>query len=253
MAENLAFTSQSYKLQMNSVFLTATWKNLIMANYIVDPAVLTRYLPYKTELDQFNGNVHVSLVGFMFCDTRILGASIPFHVNFEEVNLRFYVRYNDNGIWKRGTVFIKEIVPKPAITLIANTLYREKYCTMPMKHFLKESGDQIELGYHWKYRNKWNRIEAVTHNIALPMLESSEVHFIAEHYWGYSKYNSKKTFEYAVQHVPWKVFPVMSYLVDCDFESLYGPHFSALAQAVPQSVFVAQGSPVAVLHKRNIV
>ena len=116
-----------------------------MANYIVDPAVLTPYLPNKTELDLFNGNAYVSLVGFMFTNSRILGFKIPFHVNFEEVNLRFYVRYNDNGIWKRGTVFIKEIVPKPAISFIANTVYHEKYDTKRMKHTTSQTANEISL------------------------------------------------------------------------------------------------------------
>ena len=132
---------------MASKFLTASWKNLVMANYVVDPAVLTPYLPNKTELDLFKGNAYVSLVGFMFMNTRVLGFKIPFHVHFEEVNLRFYVRYNDNGTWKRGTVFIKEIVPKPAISFIANTVYHEKYDTKPMKHCITETADEINLSY----------------------------------------------------------------------------------------------------------
>jgi len=69
-----------------ATFLNAQWKNLIMANYEVNPAVLGKYLPYKTELDTWNGRHYVSLVGFMFLDTKVLGIKIPFHVNFEEVN-----------------------------------------------------------------------------------------------------------------------------------------------------------------------
>src|SRR4029079_553457 len=140
-------------LKMASTFLTATWKNLVMANYIVDPAVLATYLPNKTELDLYNDNAYISLVGFMFMNTRVLGLKIPFHINFEEVNLRFYVRYNDMAEWRRGTVFIKEIVPKAAITIVANSVYREKYCTMPMKHFHRETVDEIRLSYHWKHQD----------------------------------------------------------------------------------------------------
>src|SRR5689334_18327494 len=112
---------------MESLFLTADWNNLVMANYIVDPAILIPYLPAKTRLDLYDNNAYVSLVGFMFENTRLMGFKIPFHVNFEEVNLRFYVRYKDGETWKRGTVFIKEIVPRRAISLVANTIYREKY------------------------------------------------------------------------------------------------------------------------------
>jgi uncharacterized protein YqjF (DUF2071 family) len=237
---------------MASKFLTATWKNLIMANYIVDPAVLSLYLPKKTELDLFNGKAYVSLVGFMFMNTRVLGFKIPFHVNFEEVNLRFYVRYNDNGTWKRGTVFIKEIVPKSAISFIANTVYHEKYETKSMKHLTTETDREISLSYQWKHQNKWNRIEASAEKPSQAMVPGSEEEFIAEHYWGYSRYNETTTFEYNVQHPAWKIFPVKSYLIDCDFKALYGDSFSNLTAAKPNSVFVAEGSDVSVLKKKNL-
>lgn len=237
---------------MASKFLTATWKNLVMANYVVDPAVLTPYLPNKTELDLFNGNAYVSLVGFMFMNTRVLGLKIPFHINFEEVNLRFYVRCNDNGTWKRGTVFIKEIVPKPAISFIANTVYHEKYDTKRMKHSTTETKNEISLSYQWKHKDKWNRIEASAEKPSQAMIPGSEEEFIAEHYWGYSRYNEATTFEYNVLHPAWKIFPLKNYLIDCDFESLYGDSFSNLTDAKPNSVFVAEGSDISVLKKRNV-
>src|SRR5947207_15620286 len=97
-------------------FLTAEWRKLIMANYIVDPSVLQAYLPAKTEFDYFNSACYISLVGFMFQEVGVKGLKIPGHINFPEVNLRFYVRYCENNEWKRGVVFINEIVPKPVIT-----------------------------------------------------------------------------------------------------------------------------------------
>jgi uncharacterized protein YqjF (DUF2071 family) len=237
---------------MPSTFLTADWRNLIMANYIVDPSVLKPYLPAKTELDVFKGNVYVSLVGFMFMNTRLLGLKIPFHINFEEVNLRFYVRYNDNGEWKRGTVFIREIVPKPAVSFIANTVYHEKYFTRKMGHFFIEREDGFVTGYHWRHRFKWDRLEAVTEKDTLPILPGSEEEFIAEHYWGYSKYNNTTTFEYSVLHPAWRTYTVKYYLVDCSFSSLYGDAFSALEKSNPNSVFVAEGSAISVLQKRKL-
>ena len=237
---------------MRSPFLTAEWKDLIMANYIIDPALLLPYLPGKTELDLYNGKAYVSLIGFMFANTRLLGVRIPFHVNFEEVNLRFYVRYNDKGTWKRGTVFIKEIVPKAAISLVANKLYNEKYSTMPMKHFLNKTTNEIKLGYHWKYKNKWNRIEATTSILSKPMQQGSEEQFIAEHYWGYSKYSEAITVEYEVTHPAWNIFEVKNYIIDCDFTALYGEGFSLLQTATPNSVFVAEGSAISILNKTSL-
>src|SRR5690349_8204798 len=119
---------------MSKAFLTAQWRNLLMANYEMDPAVLKKYVPCYTELDSFNGVHYVSLVGFLFRDTKVRGLSFPFHRTFEEVNLRFYVRYKEDGQWKRGVVFMKEIVPRRMITFVANTIYKEKYATHAMKH-----------------------------------------------------------------------------------------------------------------------
>jgi hypothetical protein len=237
---------------MAKKFLTAEWNNLIMANYYIDPAILQPYVPAKTELDFYNGKCYVSLIGFMFEKVRLLGASIPFHKNFEEVNLRFYVRFNENGVWKRGAVFIKEIVPKPAISFVANTLYKEKYSTSRMKHFYETTRDEIHLGYQWKYEGKWNALEATASNEALPMQPGSEEEFIAEHYWGYSKYNDDTTYEYAVQHPAWNVYKVKKYTVDCDFTKLYGNAFSFLQDATPNSVFLAHGSAISILHKRTL-
>src|ERR1700733_4846171 len=106
-------------------FLQAQWTNLLMLNYEVDPEILKPYLPPATELDLWQGKALVSMVGFLFKNTRVFGVKWPLHVNFEEVNLRFYVRHFNGTEWKRGAVFISEIVPKRVISLMANTLYNE--------------------------------------------------------------------------------------------------------------------------------
>ena len=237
---------------MPNKFLTAEWNNLIMANYVIDPKILEPYLPPKTELDFFNGVCYVSVIGFMFEKTKILGLSFPFHVNFEEVNLRFYVRVKHGNGWKRGAVFIKEIVPKFAITLVANTLYREKYVTLPMRHFHNESENEINLGYHWKFKGVWNKLEATTEKTTSPLIQGSKEQFIAEHYWGYAKYSDKTTFEYGVQHPSWLVHNVKSYKIECDFEKLYGEQFAFLNENPADSVFMAKGSAVSILHKKNL-
>ena len=47
-------------------FLKAEWRKLALANYSIDPSILQKYVPAGTELDLWNGNCYVSLVGFMF-------------------------------------------------------------------------------------------------------------------------------------------------------------------------------------------
>ena len=236
-------------MKRNSHFLSAEWNNLIMANYAGPKEIILPFLPHKTELDFYKNETYVSLVGFMFLNTNIKGFSIPYHINFEEVNLRFYVKYNDNGNWKRGTVFIKEIVPKPAISFIANRLFKEKYSTMKMKHFHIEKNDVIETCYEWKYNDKWNKLTAECHKKSLPMRINSEEEFIAEHYWGYTKYNDTRTYQYEVEHPRWEVFQVSNYIIDCDFKGIYGDEFSFLANTKPSSVFMAKGSEVRIHNK----
>jgi uncharacterized protein YqjF (DUF2071 family) len=219
-----------------------------MANYIVDPALLLPWVPAATELDLFKGKCFVSLVGFMFLDTRVLGIKIPFHQNFEEVNLRFYVRHNSNGEWRRGVVFIKEIVPRAAITLVANTLYSEHYQTLPMKHEWRRSTTELSVTYQWKL-NQWHGISATSQVEAVAIQTGSEEEFITEHYWGYTRINERKTSEYEVQHPRWEVYPVTNYKVDTDFKTVYGPEFSILNSLHPHSVFLAEGSPIQVMKK----
>ena len=97
-------------------FLTAEWRKLAVVNYMVEPEILQPFVPAGTELDFWQERCYVSLIGFRFENTKVLGMKIPWHVNFEEVNLRFYVRRKATDGWRRGVVFIKEIVPKAAIT-----------------------------------------------------------------------------------------------------------------------------------------
>ena len=163
---------------MKSYFLNAAWNNLIMANYAVPSDILLPFLHYGTVLDSFQGKTYVSLVGFMFMNTKMMGLTVPYHVNFEEVNLRFYVKNNASGTWRSGVSFIKEIVPKPAITLIANSLYKEKYATMKMRHFQHDKGGVVETGYEWKFKNKWNKISAVSEKKSLPSVTIKPISLI---------------------------------------------------------------------------
>lgn len=224
-----------------------------MANYEIDPAVLSPYLPYGTELDTWRGRHYVSLVGFLFLDTRLKGVAIPFHRNFEEINLRFYVRYKDPVLgWKRGTVFIKEIVPKAAITLVANTIYQEHYQTMPTRHLWEETQDELLVEYAWKYRRQWYHLRVQAHPVPQPLAADSEAAFITEHYWGYVQLRGPKTTEYEVEHPSWRIHEVHDHDIHCDGAALYGPAFGEALASGPLSVFLAEGSEIVVRAGRRV-
>jgi uncharacterized protein YqjF (DUF2071 family) len=231
----------------NPVFLTAFWRNLIMLNYEVPPELLNPYLPAGTELDLWEGKALVSMVGFMFNDTRVLGIKWPFHINFEEVNLRFYVRYFDGEKWKRGAVFISEIVPKHIIAVMANVLYKEHYSAMPMRHSVNDAGgNYTNFLYEWKKQGRWNKLGAIVSNALTPIIAGSAEEFIFEHYWGYNPWSNKVTMEYQVEHIKWEIGHVKEHVFDADIAALYGDEFTPYLQAKPVSAFFTNGSAIKV-------
>lgn len=237
---------------MSKTFLTAQWLNLAMANYAIEPSVLTPLLPAGTELDDWNGTYYVSLVGFMFADTRVKGIGFPFHTDFEEVNLRFYVRYNDAGTWKRGVVFVKEIVPKLLLTFVANTLYNEHYQTMKMEHTWDVYDSSVDVQYRWKSRLGWNHIRVQAERNSQPIAIGSEAEFITEHYWGYTKLPDNKTAEYEVRHPRWNMHAVTHYDIHCNVAEVYGEQFVDALACAPRSVFLADGSAISVHEGRTL-
>src|ERR1700674_597191 len=140
-------------------FLTANWRYLAMLNFVADPKILQPLLPSETELDFHEGRTFLSVVGFLFLDTRVRGIPIPLHRDFEEVNLRFYVRRTVGGESRRGVVFVREIVPRRAIAWTARALYGENYSAMPMRHGIARSETTLEISYVWRDHGRENRIE----------------------------------------------------------------------------------------------
>ena len=235
-------------------FLEAQWNDLLMLNYEVDPKILEPHLPPHTELDLWQGKVLVSMVGFMFRDTKVVGIKWPLHVNFEEVNLRFYVKHFDGNEWRRGAVFISEIVPKAGIALIANNLYKEHYRALPIRHSkVSVDKDHTEFAYEWKLKGRWNRLSAVVANVYEAIRPGSPEEFIFEHYWGYNKFTASKTMQYQVEHISWQTAKVSRCIFDADIAELYGEEFVPFLSVKPYSAFFAAGSAINVRIGEKIV
>ncbi len=234
-----------------SIFLKANWEDIIMANYEIDPEILIPFLPKGVELDLYEGKCYVSLVGFMFKNTKLFTIPIPYFGNFEEINLRFYVKRTEENVVKRGVVFINETIPYPIVAWVANKLYKEHYTVVPTKHeiVLEESSKKVK--FEWLVNKKWNSITLLASTKSEAMSPNSLERFIYEHYYGYTKINENETEEYKLQHPSWKVSEVLDYQIDCDFEAMYGKSFSVLNRTKPEAVFIADGSSVKVEWKRN--
>ena len=236
---------------MTDIFLSARWENLIMANYEVNPEVLNPYLPNGVEIDSYKHKTYVSLVGFMFKRTSLFNIPIPFLGTFEEINLRFYVKRVDGDIIKRGVVFINETVPYKLVAWLANKFYKEHYIAIPTKSLIVKTESAKNIMYKWKINKRWNHLSVNTFKEKEQMLPGSVEEFIFEHYYGYTKINSQLSQEYKVNHPRWQVNKVIDYSIQCDFTSMYGNDFSFLNKQTPDSVIIAEGSPVTVHWKRT--
>jgi uncharacterized protein YqjF (DUF2071 family) len=232
-----------------SRFLTADWRHLAMLNYQVEPVVLRELVPRGTELDDHRGRVFVSVVGFLFLRTRVRGLPIPFHRNFEEVNLRFYVRREAPGGLRRGVVFVKELVPRRAIAWLARAVFNENYVALPMRHAIAPF-DQTRIAtgvsYGWRLEERWEQLTVEPELAPADAAPDSEERFISEHYWGYVRQRDGGTVEYRVEHPLWTVRRARSASLDANVKRLYGLSLAPFLQRPASSAFLADGSAVVV-------
>jgi len=233
-------------------FLTAEWRYLAMLNFVVDPKLLEPLVPAGTELDFDQDQTFVSVVGFLFLNTRVVGLPIPLHRNFEEVNLRFYVRRQTTDGWRRGVTFVRELVPRRAIAFVARSFYGEPYLALPMRHSISDQDGGLSLQYHWCFRGSWETLEMTARGQARDSAPGSHEEFITEHYWGYTA-RGCETSSYRVEHPRWRLWPAETYRFEADVAALYGPQFTETLSAKPISAFIAEGSRIEVQRgKRDL-
>lgn len=223
-----------------------------MLNYEVAPELLESLVPAGVEMDRWSGTLCISVVGFLFTHTRVLGFTVPGHRTFQEVNLRFYVRRHVGAETRRGVVFVRELVPRRAIALVARLMYNEPYRALPMRHRIEWSGDETTREYAWRTGGDWTRLSARTTGQSRPLEPESEAEFITEHYWGYTRQRDGGTVEYRVDHPRWNVWDATDARLDGDLASVYGEVFARALTGAPRSAFVADGSAVTVYAPSRI-
>jgi hypothetical protein len=222
-------------------FLTAAWRNLILANYPVAADRLAPLLPPGVELDEYDGRHWCSLVAFQFTDARVLGVSWPGFRRFPEWNLRFYVRHKG----ERGVVFVREFVPQRFVAWVARTVYNEPYRAAEMTERVEPSGDAMSATYEVVYGSGTHLITATGGSPVRPPVGSAE-HWFKEHRWGFGVTRRGRLLRYEVNHPEWDVFPVHRHSVQVDWGSLYGPQWDDMNYVEPASVVFAAGSEVSV-------
>jgi len=222
-----------------------------MLNFVVDPRLIAPLVPAGAEIDLDNNETFLSIVGFLFLDTRLLGLPIPLHRDFEEVNLRFYVRRKSADTWRRGVVFIRELVPRHAIALIARTFYGENYVALPMKHQIEHLDAKLSVAYSWRRGRKWESLRMSATGDPQTIPAGSHAEFITEHYWGYTSLRNGCG-EYRVEHPRWKIWNASGFEFKANVATLYGEEFTEVLNQPPRSAFIADGSPITV-HTREVL
>jgi uncharacterized protein len=232
---------------MAGVFLTAEWRYLALLNFEVDPAVLTPLLPRGTELDDKAGRHFISLVGFLFLDTRVLGVPAFLHRDFEEINLRFYVRRSVAGEARRGVVFIREMVSLPLVAAAARLTYNEPYRTVPIRHRIaKTKGGLQTVEYRFGGPGDECRFALHVDGELHPIVAGSDEEFLSERPWGYTRQRDRGTIEYHVEHPRWSTWSNAGCEIDGPLGDFYEEPFSSILSVAPASAFIADGSAVAV-------
>ena len=232
---------------MTGTFLTADWRHLAMLNYEVDPRILAPLVPKGTELDMFRGRHFISLIGFLFLDTRVFGMPAFLHRDFEEVNLRFYVRRQVAQESRGGVVFIREMVALPLVSAMARLTYNEPYRTVPMQHSLVETNGKLQsVEYLFGGPTDQCRIALHVDGLAQELRRGSEEEFLSQRGWGFTRQRDGGTIEYRVNHPRWRVWPNARWEVEGPLGDFYDPPFADILSAAPTLAFIADGSAVTV-------
>lgn len=226
-------------------FLTASWTNLVLANFPVPDELAVPLLPPGTILDRYEGSAYVSLVAFEFYDTRVLGCPWPGYRNFLEWNLRVYAQWNG----RRGVVFVREFVPPRLVAWAARTLYNEPYLCAPIAHDVATDGATHTAEYRIAFGGREHLLRAVGDAPAKlpdPGTPEQYFNFFKEQSWGYGRTRRGATLAYRVEHPTWAVYPVRDLTVDVDWAALYGEPWRVMNGRTPASAILSAGSAVAV-------
>ncbi len=234
-------------------FLTADWRDVVLVNYRVDPALLRPYVPPGSVLDTPDaapGRHLVSLVAFTFANTRVHGIPVPGAGRFGEVNVRFYVRRAS----MRAAVFVREFVPVPVIAFGARALYRQPYYLARIRHEVERGPEAIVATTAFARGDIRGRIRVVADSQSSIPDPASEEHFLKEHYWGFDRGWSGATFRYRVDHPVWRTHEVRDAEFSLDPGMLIGGRWATVDwDAALHSVLLADGSRAVVWGAEPLV
>ena len=230
------------------LLMSAEWHRLAMLHFDADAAALQQYIPVGTELDLWQGQAIVSVVGLLSRHTRALGV-LPAALapSFAQINLRTYVRRpgrpGDPNLgpdgYRHGTVFICELVPRPLLAACAR-VYGEPYFTAATYHEFAAS----RVRYGWCIGGEWSELTLEFEGAPTLIQPGTEAEFLSMRHWGYNQRGR----ECRVEHPRWHHWAAETADLSGDFGPVVRRGLAEVLAGPPRSAYLIMGSKMAMYH-----
>ena len=225
--------------------LTANWRYLAVASFVVDPKLLSPFVVPGTEIDDENGETFISIVGFLFFETRLPGEPPLAHPNFVQLHLCYYARQKSGEIWRRGIVIVRQFVVARAVPVLARVFPGQRYLAVPLQHHIEEGAEQIKVEYFWRHNRKQISLSMLGAGMPQAMAAGSHAEFITERNWLFTHVGDGSR-EFQIAHPRWKIWMPATYSLKGDLSLLQADVFAETVAGAPRSAFIVDGSPVQV-------
>lgn len=219
-----------------------SWKNLLFSHYEISYEKLRPLIDSRLELDSFNGKYYIGIIAFEMQDVQPFSPfpSIPTAKNFNEINVRTYVKYKNKD---PGVVFLSLDAESLLVVLGARLFWGLPY----FKSNISKHHDELNnfLVYHCN-RDSLDFTIAGWYNTK-QQINTEFSNFLVERYRFYGTKNDN-LYKVEVRHEPYKTFNVLE--LNCVAEAKSNHKFAPLDKFV--GTFYSPGVDVRVWPKQYL-
>ncbi|MBC9798254.1 YqjF family protein [Sinomicrobium weinanense] len=211
------------------------WNNAVFLHWRVEPEELKKFVPDELEIDLHNGEAWVSLVAFTMEKIRYRYLpSFPPISDFDEINIRTYVRYRDKpGVYflsiEGGTKISCEVAKR-----LSELPYR--YSTM-----------NRDKGIYTSLNQNYNDHLNIKYTIGSPVRDRTPLdHWLIERYALFQ--DTERTINtFDIHHVAWPVYDIQLHHAEVNY-----PRFNGLIRSnKPDKIHYSTGVQVIAWDKET--
>ncbi len=230
---------------MRPTLFTANWTDLAAFNYTISPSILRPYIPSDIQLDSFNDETYLSVIALRFGDCSLLG-TVPLFLQptFPMIAFRIYVKRTDSeGNTRRGTMFLKEIVPHPSFKMTARFLGKRTVHRAPVTSNISRGSSYL---FWWGRIADNNWLEATVEGEAFETKPDTLEDFIFEKEWDFVPFKGRHALQYQAVHPRWKTWNARNFEAHINLRGVLPNEIAKAVSKTPASVIIAEGSRVRV-------